>query len=104
MENILSIYPAKIHSFALFHRYKQQLALAAERECILEQNKVQAEHDWQQLCENAESDQCQKSEDLTQRLSSAGEQVRIPSEHCLGTISCTESCGIFPAWCFSGEA
>ncbi|XP_064007801.1 coiled-coil domain-containing protein 57 [Pogoniulus pusillus] len=60
---------------ALIRKYKQQLALAAERECILEQNKVEAEHDWQQLCENSESDQCQKSEDLTQRLSSAGEQV-----------------------------
>ncbi|XP_054027075.1 coiled-coil domain-containing protein 57 [Dryobates pubescens] len=58
---------------ALIGKYKQQLCVAAEREWILEQNKVQAEQDWQQLCETAESGQ--KSEDVTQSLSSAGQQI-----------------------------
>ncbi|XP_054702584.1 coiled-coil domain-containing protein 57 isoform X2 [Grus americana] len=60
---------------ALIRKYKQQLYLVAEREWILEQSKMQAELDWQQLCENAESNWYQKSEDLTQRLSSPREQV-----------------------------
>ncbi|XP_076210014.1 coiled-coil domain-containing protein 57 isoform X1 [Aptenodytes patagonicus] len=60
---------------ALIRKYKQQLYLAAEREWILEQSKMQAELDWQQLCENGESNRYQKSEDLTQSLSSAREQV-----------------------------
>ncbi|XP_061233261.1 coiled-coil domain-containing protein 57 [Neopsephotus bourkii] len=55
-------------------RYKQ-MSLAAEQEWILEQNKMQAELDWQHLCKNAESNWYQKSEDLTQSLSSAREQV-----------------------------
>ncbi|KAM8991968.1 coiled-coil domain-containing protein 57 isoform 3-T6 [Ara ararauna] len=52
----------------------KQMSLAAEQEWILEQNKVQAELDWQHLCENAESNWYQKSEDLTQSLSSARDQ------------------------------
>ncbi|XP_075296708.1 coiled-coil domain-containing protein 57 [Opisthocomus hoazin] len=60
---------------ALIRKYKQQLSLAAEQEWILEQSKMKAELDWQQLCENAQSNHCQKSEDLTQTLSSAREQV-----------------------------
>ncbi|CAM9711500.1 unnamed protein product [Bubo scandiacus] len=60
----------------LTRKYKQQLSLAAEREWVLEQSKMQAELHWQQpVCENAESNQYQKSEDLTQSLSSAREQV-----------------------------
>ncbi|XP_057261349.1 coiled-coil domain-containing protein 57 isoform X3 [Pezoporus wallicus] len=55
-------------------RYKQ-MSLVAEQEWILEQNKMQAELDWQHLCENAESNWYQKSEDLTQSLSSAREQI-----------------------------
>ncbi|KAK4812003.1 hypothetical protein QYF61_022999 [Mycteria americana] len=60
---------------ALIRKYKQQLSLAAEREWILEQSKMQAELGWQQLCENVESNRYQKSEDLTQSLCSAREQV-----------------------------
>ncbi|XP_074967780.1 coiled-coil domain-containing protein 57 [Phalacrocorax aristotelis] len=60
---------------ALIKMYKQQLSLAAEREWILEQSKMQSELNWQQLCENAESNQYQKSENLTQSRSSAREQV-----------------------------
>ncbi|KAM6376750.1 coiled-coil domain-containing protein 57 isoform 2-T2 [Pluvialis apricaria] len=60
---------------ALIRKYKQQLSVAAEREWIPEQSKMQAELDWQQLCENAESNWYQKSEDLTQSLSSAREQI-----------------------------
>ncbi|XP_051491010.1 coiled-coil domain-containing protein 57 isoform X2 [Apus apus] len=37
---------------------------------------MQAELDWQQLCENAGSKRYQKPEDLTQILSSAGEQIK----------------------------
>ncbi|XP_062482390.1 coiled-coil domain-containing protein 57 isoform X3 [Pezoporus occidentalis] len=55
-------------------KYKQ-MSLVAEQEWILEQNKMQAELDWQHLCENAESNWYQKSEDLTQSLSSAREQI-----------------------------
>ncbi|XP_030362125.1 coiled-coil domain-containing protein 57 isoform X4 [Strigops habroptila] len=51
------------------------MSLAAEQEWILEQNKMQEELDWQHLCENAESNWYQKSEDLTQSLSSAREQI-----------------------------
>ncbi|XP_061335926.1 coiled-coil domain-containing protein 57 isoform X2 [Pezoporus flaviventris] len=53
----------------------KQMSLVAEQEWILEQNKMQAELDWQHLCENAESNWYQKSEDLTQSLSSAREQI-----------------------------
>uniref|UniRef100_A0A663DSB7 Coiled-coil domain containing 57 n=1 Tax=Aquila chrysaetos chrysaetos TaxID=223781 RepID=A0A663DSB7_AQUCH len=60
---------------ALIRKLKQ-LSLAAESKWILEQSKMQAELDWQQLCENAESNWYQKSEDLTQSLSSAREQVK----------------------------
>ncbi|KAM6344550.1 coiled-coil domain-containing protein 57 [Alca torda] len=60
---------------ALIRKYKQQLALAAEREWILERSEMQAEQDWQQLCENAERNRYQKSQDLTQSLSSAREQI-----------------------------
>uniref|UniRef100_A0A7M4ECN3 Coiled-coil domain containing 57 n=1 Tax=Crocodylus porosus TaxID=8502 RepID=A0A7M4ECN3_CROPO len=56
-------------------RYKQQLSLAAEREQILEQARVQAELDWQRRCENAERNHYQKSEDLIQKLSTARDQV-----------------------------
>ncbi|XP_040979755.1 coiled-coil domain-containing protein 57 isoform X2 [Aquila chrysaetos chrysaetos] len=59
---------------ALIRKLKQ-LSLAAESKWILEQSKMQAELDWQQLCENAESNWYQKSEDLTQSLSSAREQI-----------------------------
>ncbi|XP_049669454.1 coiled-coil domain-containing protein 57 isoform X2 [Accipiter gentilis] len=59
---------------ALIRKLKQ-LCLAAENKWILEQSKMQAELDWQQLCENAESNWYQKSEDLTQSLSSAREQI-----------------------------
>ncbi|XP_069655689.1 coiled-coil domain-containing protein 57 isoform X3 [Haliaeetus albicilla] len=60
---------------ALIRKLKQ-LCLAGESKWILEQSKMQAELDWQQLCENAESNWYQKSEDLTQSLSSAREQVK----------------------------
>ncbi|KAM9281781.1 coiled-coil domain-containing protein 57 [Morus bassanus] len=60
---------------ALIKKYQQQLSLAAEREWILEQSKMQTELNWQQLCENAESNQYQKSEDLTESLSLAREQA-----------------------------
>ncbi|XP_054077911.1 coiled-coil domain-containing protein 57 isoform X1 [Rissa tridactyla] len=60
---------------ALIRKYKQQLALAAEREWILERSEMQAEQDWQQLCENAERNRYQKSQDPTQSLSSAREQI-----------------------------
>ncbi|XP_014114927.1 PREDICTED: uncharacterized protein LOC102101922 isoform X6 [Pseudopodoces humilis] len=54
---------------------KQQLSLAAERERILKQSKMQTELNWQQLCENAECNWCQRSEDLTQSLSSSKEEA-----------------------------
>ncbi|XP_005056373.1 PREDICTED: coiled-coil domain-containing protein 57 [Ficedula albicollis] len=54
---------------------KQQLSLAAEREWILKQSKMQTELNWQQLCENAESKWCQKSEDLIHSLSSSKEEM-----------------------------
>ncbi|XP_052663930.1 coiled-coil domain-containing protein 57 isoform X2 [Harpia harpyja] len=60
---------------ALIRKLKQ-LCLAAESKWILEQSKMQVELDWQQICENAESNWYQKSEDLTQSLSSAREQVK----------------------------
>ncbi|XP_052663931.1 coiled-coil domain-containing protein 57 isoform X3 [Harpia harpyja] len=59
---------------ALIRKLKQ-LCLAAESKWILEQSKMQVELDWQQICENAESNWYQKSEDLTQSLSSAREQI-----------------------------
>lgn len=63
---------------SVYHRYKQQLSLAAEREQVLEENnKMPAELDWQQLCENAESNWYGKSENRARSPSSAGEQVRI---------------------------
>lgn len=65
----------KIPLAPLYHRYKQQLSLAAEREQILEQARVQAELDWQRRCENAERNHYQKSEDLIQKLSTARDQV-----------------------------
>ncbi|XP_055651099.1 coiled-coil domain-containing protein 57 [Falco peregrinus] len=60
---------------ALIRQYQQQLSLAAEQEWILEHSKMQTELDWQQLCENVGSNLYQKSEELTQSLSSAREQV-----------------------------
>ncbi|XP_014805152.1 PREDICTED: coiled-coil domain-containing protein 57 [Calidris pugnax] len=60
---------------ALIRKYKQQLSLAAEQKWILEQSEMQAEMDWEQLCDNAESNQYQKSQDRTQSLSSAREQI-----------------------------
>ncbi|XP_064890262.1 coiled-coil domain-containing protein 57 isoform X8 [Columba livia] len=60
---------------ALIRKYKQQLSLAAEREQVLEENnKMPAELDWQQLCENAESNWYGKSENRARSPSSAGEQ------------------------------
>ncbi|XP_071430094.1 coiled-coil domain-containing protein 57 [Pithys albifrons albifrons] len=59
----------------LTRKYKQQLSLAAEQEWILEQSKMETELNWRQLSENAEHNQYQKSEDLTQSLSSSGEEV-----------------------------
>lgn len=55
--------------------YKQQLSLAAEREWTLKQRKMQTELNCQQLCENAECNWYQKSEDLTQSLSSSREEA-----------------------------
>ncbi|XP_066421984.1 coiled-coil domain-containing protein 57 [Molothrus aeneus] len=60
----------------LLLRSKQQLPLAAEREWILKQSKMQAELNWQQLCENAECNWYQKSEDPTHSLSSSREEVQ----------------------------
>ncbi|XP_040438237.1 coiled-coil domain-containing protein 57 [Falco naumanni] len=60
---------------ALIRKYQQQLSLAAGQEWILEHSKMQTEPDWQQLCENVGSNLYQKSEELTQSLSSAREQV-----------------------------
>ncbi|KAL9833747.1 LOW QUALITY PROTEIN: coiled-coil domain-containing protein 57 [Geothlypis trichas] len=54
---------------------KQQLSLAAE-EWTLKQSKMQAELNWQQLCENAECNWYQKSEDPTHSLSSSREEVQ----------------------------
>ncbi|RLV92056.1 hypothetical protein DV515_00013899 [Chloebia gouldiae] len=54
---------------------KQQLALAAEREWIPKQSNMQTELNWQQLCENAECNWYQKSEDPTHSLSSSREEV-----------------------------
>ncbi|XP_038012855.1 coiled-coil domain-containing protein 57 isoform X1 [Motacilla alba alba] len=56
-------------------RSKQQLSLAAEREWILKQRKMQAELYWQQVCENTECNWYQKSEDPTHSLSSAREEI-----------------------------
>ncbi|OPJ79555.1 coiled-coil domain-containing protein 57 isoform C [Patagioenas fasciata monilis] len=80
---------------ALIRKYKQQLFLAAEREWILEErNKMQAERDWQQLCENAESDWYQKSENMTRSPSSAREQVgadRQKTDHRLHEVKTLRS-------------
>ncbi|XP_023794696.1 uncharacterized protein LOC111937508 isoform X8 [Cyanistes caeruleus] len=54
---------------------KQQLSLAAERERILKQSKMQTELNWQQLCENAERNWCQTPENLTHSLSSSKEEA-----------------------------
>ncbi|KAM6245285.1 coiled-coil domain-containing protein 57 [Porphyrio hochstetteri] len=59
---------------ALIRKYKQQLFLAAEGQGILEQSKMQ-ELGWQQLCENADNNCYQKSEELIQSSSSAREQA-----------------------------
>uniref|UniRef100_A0A8C0C122 Coiled-coil domain containing 57 n=1 Tax=Buteo japonicus TaxID=224669 RepID=A0A8C0C122_9AVES len=67
---------ARLAKFQKDAEWLKQLCLAAESKWILEQSKMQAELDWQQLCENAESNWYQKSEDLTQSLSSAREQVK----------------------------
>ncbi|XP_064532519.1 coiled-coil domain-containing protein 57 [Pseudopipra pipra] len=56
-------------------KYKQQLSLGAEQEWILEQGKMQTELNWQHLCENAERNRYQKSEDLTQSLFSSREEI-----------------------------
>ncbi|XP_068889010.1 coiled-coil domain-containing protein 57 [Aphelocoma coerulescens] len=55
--------------------YEQQPSLAAEQEWILKQSKMQTELKWQQLCEKAECNSYQKSEDLTHRLSSSREEI-----------------------------
>ncbi|XP_050175362.1 coiled-coil domain-containing protein 57 isoform X1 [Myiozetetes cayanensis] len=62
-------------------RYKQ-LPLAADQEWILEQSKMQTELNWQQLCENAEHNRYQKSEDLTQSLSSSREEYDDKTSLC----------------------
>ncbi|XP_077044467.1 coiled-coil domain-containing protein 57 isoform X2 [Agelaius phoeniceus] len=67
---------ARSHGIPLCRRSKQQLSLAAEREWILKQSKMQAELNWQQLCENAECNWYQKSEDPTHSLSSSREEVQ----------------------------
>ncbi|XP_077044469.1 coiled-coil domain-containing protein 57 isoform X4 [Agelaius phoeniceus] len=66
---------ARSHGIPLCRRSKQQLSLAAEREWILKQSKMQAELNWQQLCENAECNWYQKSEDPTHSLSSSREEI-----------------------------
>ncbi|XP_066188269.1 coiled-coil domain-containing protein 57 isoform X5 [Sylvia atricapilla] len=53
----------------------QHLSLAAEREWILKQSKMQTELNWQPLCENAGCDFYQKSEDLAHGLSSSREEI-----------------------------
>ncbi|XP_031984544.1 coiled-coil domain-containing protein 57 isoform X3 [Corvus moneduloides] len=55
--------------------YEEQPSLAAEREWIPKQSKMQTELNWQQLCEKAECNSYQKSEDLTHRLSSSREEI-----------------------------
>ncbi|XP_025968921.2 coiled-coil domain-containing protein 57 isoform X2 [Dromaius novaehollandiae] len=72
-EKCLRVQLAKFQEDA--ERYKQQLALAAEGERILEESKAQEELDWWQRCENTERNQYQKSEDLIQSPSSASQQV-----------------------------
>ncbi|KAJ7422753.1 coiled-coil domain containing 57 [Pitangus sulphuratus] len=62
-------------------RYKQ-LPLAADQEWILEQGKMQTELNWQQLCENAEHNRYQKSEDPTQSLSSSREEYDDKTSLC----------------------
>ncbi|XP_074411401.1 coiled-coil domain-containing protein 57 isoform X2 [Zonotrichia albicollis] len=64
------------HGIPLCRRSKQQLSPAAELEWILKQSKMQAEINWQQLCENAECNWYQKSEDPTHNLSSSREEVQ----------------------------
>uniref|UniRef100_A0A8C5PQ37 Coiled-coil domain containing 57 n=1 Tax=Leptobrachium leishanense TaxID=445787 RepID=A0A8C5PQ37_9ANUR len=56
-------------------RYQHQLALAVERERLLEQAKVQTELDWQKRCEEVKKVQYQHSEDLIESLTSAKEQA-----------------------------
>ncbi|XP_039418449.1 coiled-coil domain-containing protein 57 isoform X2 [Corvus cornix cornix] len=56
-------------------RYEEQPSLAAEREWIPKQSKMQTELNWQQLCEKAECNSYQKLEDLTHRLSSSREEI-----------------------------
>uniref|UniRef100_A0A8C5PPT0 Coiled-coil domain containing 57 n=1 Tax=Leptobrachium leishanense TaxID=445787 RepID=A0A8C5PPT0_9ANUR len=56
-------------------RYQHQLALAVERERLLEQAKVQTELDWQKRCEEVKKVQYQHSEDLIESLTSAKEQI-----------------------------
>ncbi|KAM3660330.1 coiled-coil domain-containing protein 57 [Ammospiza maritima maritima] len=64
------------HGIPLCRRSKQQLSPAAELEWILKQSKMQAGLNWQQLCENAECNWYQKSEDPTHSLSSSREEVQ----------------------------
>ncbi|XP_064251470.1 coiled-coil domain-containing protein 57 isoform X9 [Passer domesticus] len=61
-------------------RSKQQLSLAAEQEQILKQSKMQAELNWQQLCENAECNWYQKPEDPTHSLSSSREESQAQAD------------------------
>ncbi|XP_063265200.1 coiled-coil domain-containing protein 57 [Prinia subflava] len=63
------------HSIPLCCRSNQHPSLAAEKEWILKQSKMQAELNWQQLCENAGCNWYQKSEDLAHSLSSSREEI-----------------------------
>nr|XP_021493106.1 coiled-coil domain-containing protein 57 [Meriones unguiculatus] len=56
-------------------RYKQQLALAVEKEQSLERAQVQLCLDWQRRCDDVERDQIQRSETLIQGLTKAKDQV-----------------------------
>ncbi|KAM9209002.1 coiled-coil domain-containing protein 57 isoform 2-T2 [Dugong dugon] len=60
-------------------RYKQQLAVAVDREQSLEREKVQLALDWQCRCDATERDQYRRSEDLIQGLTAAREQT--PLQH-----------------------
>ena len=58
-----------------FHRYKQELSSAVEREAALERGKAQLDLDWQRRYEGVERLQYEKAEDLTKNLISARDKV-----------------------------
>ncbi|XP_031984545.1 coiled-coil domain-containing protein 57 isoform X4 [Corvus moneduloides] len=74
--------------------YEEQPSLAAEREWIPKQSKMQTELNWQQLCEKAECNSYQKSEDLTHRLSSSREErfFNTAMEICLPPACVSVAC------------